>query len=226
MLGIAHRPDKEEKPIADEGDVLSTRTAADVLDWSLVDTAEHGLDALAEVLTQWRQDSHHRLLTYVREAAAGPAGAARAGFTSAEEVAQACAATTASARLWLRAHEAGRSGSALRDLQGNPVLAVPMTAQATTQSGRLAEAFDAWLASELRRAGFSPDEVWPRLTQPRVISAEMAQVERAIAALIDSSTRSRPSGATPGSPAGQGSGPPSGVRGVCPPPARATSSVA
>jgi len=65
------------------------------------------------------------------------------------------------------------------------LLTVPMTAQATTQSGRLAKAFDAWLAHELRRAGFSHDEVWPRLTQPRVISTEMAQVERAIAALID-----------------------------------------
>jgi hypothetical protein len=65
------------------------------------------------------------------------------------------------------------------------LLTVPMTAQATTQSGRLAKAFDAWLAHELRRAGFSSDEVWPRLTQPRVISTEMAQVERAIAALVE-----------------------------------------
>ena len=65
------------------------------------------------------------------------------------------------------------------------LLTVPMTAQATTQSGRLAKAFDAWLAHELRRAGFSPDEVWPRLTQPRVLTSELAQVERAIAALVD-----------------------------------------
>lgn len=120
---IVHVRNRVQATLADEGDVLSGRAAADVLDWSLVDTAERGLDALAEVLTQWRQDSHHRLLTYIREAAAGPAGAALAGFTSAEEVAQACAATTASAQLWLRAHEAGRSGSPLRDLQGNPVLA-------------------------------------------------------------------------------------------------------
>ncbi|GAC1594679.1 MAG: hypothetical protein NVS3B21_16920 [Acidimicrobiales bacterium] len=63
------------------------------------------------------------------------------------------------------------------------LLTVPMTAQATTQSGRLAKAFDAWLAYELRRAGFGADEVWPRLTQPRVISTEMARMERAIAAL-------------------------------------------
>lgn len=80
------------------------------------------------------------------------------------------------------------------------LLTVPMTAQATTQSGRLAKAFDAWLAYELRRAGFGADEVWPRLTQPRVISTEMARMERVIAALgtqfekMDAKTDAKPTG--------------------------------
>jgi hypothetical protein len=43
-----------------------------------------------------------------------------------------------------------------------------------SESGRLAKAIDAWLAHELRRAGFGDAEVWPRLTQPRVLSRELA----------------------------------------------------
>lgn len=47
-----------------------------------------------------------------------------------------------------------------------------------TTSGILAKALDAWLAYELRRAGFDHESVWPRATPPRV-------VPRAITALID-----------------------------------------
>jgi hypothetical protein len=42
-----------------------------------------------------------------------------------------------------------------------------------TRSGRLANAIDAWVATELRRAGFPADEVWPRLTKPRVLPREV-----------------------------------------------------
>ncbi|MFD5732521.1 hypothetical protein ACFWIY_06825 [Streptomyces sioyaensis] len=45
---------------------------------------------------------------------------------------------------------------------------------ATSQSGRLAKAVDAWIANELRRAGFSPDDVWPRLEAPRVLPHEVS----------------------------------------------------
>lgn len=44
-----------------------------------------------------------------------------------------------------------------------------------TQTGRHAKAVDAWVAYELRCAGFEPDEVWPRLTAPRVVPREVSQ---------------------------------------------------
>jgi hypothetical protein len=48
------------------------------------------------------------------------------------------------------------------------------------QSGRMAKAIDAWIAHEFRRAGFAADAVWPRTRQPRVMPAELAELERAI----------------------------------------------
>jgi hypothetical protein len=48
------------------------------------------------------------------------------------------------------------------------------------QSGRMAKAVDAWIAHELRRAGFAGDAVWPRTRQPRIMPAELAQLEQAI----------------------------------------------
>lgn len=47
-----------------------------------------------------------------------------------------------------------------------------------TQAGMLSKALDAWVAYELRRAGFDGESVWPRATWPRV-------VPRAISALIE-----------------------------------------
>jgi hypothetical protein len=49
------------------------------------------------------------------------------------------------------------------------MLGVPVGEGAGSQSGRLAKATDAWVAHELRRAGFGEDEVWPRLTAPRIL---------------------------------------------------------
>ena len=41
-------------------------------------------------------------------------------------------------------------------------------------SGALANGVDSWLAHELRRAGFGPDEVWPRATRPRIMPRDVA----------------------------------------------------
>jgi hypothetical protein len=49
------------------------------------------------------------------------------------------------------------------------LISVPVVAGATSETGRFPKAFDMWAAHELRRAGFDPDEVWPRATRPRVL---------------------------------------------------------
>ncbi|PZS39041.1 MAG: hypothetical protein DLM62_10470, partial [Pseudonocardiales bacterium] len=53
------------------------------------------------------------------------------------------------------------------------MLGVPIGEGAGSQSGRLAKATDAWVSHELRRAGFGTDEVWPRLTAPRILPREV-----------------------------------------------------
>jgi hypothetical protein len=53
------------------------------------------------------------------------------------------------------------------------LLAIPLQSGSGSESGRFANAIDAWVANELRRAGFPPDEVWPRLTKPRVLPREV-----------------------------------------------------
>jgi hypothetical protein len=54
------------------------------------------------------------------------------------------------------------------------LLAIPVRAGSGSESGRLARGVDAWVAHELRRAGFGPDEVWPRATRPRVLPHDVA----------------------------------------------------
>ncbi|MCC6419447.1 MAG: hypothetical protein IT429_14525 [Gemmataceae bacterium] len=54
------------------------------------------------------------------------------------------------------------------------LLAIPLAAKQVSESGRFARAIDAWTAHELRRAGFSPEEVWPRATRPRVLPRDVA----------------------------------------------------
>jgi hypothetical protein len=49
------------------------------------------------------------------------------------------------------------------------------------QTGRVAKALDAWIAHELRRGGFRPDEVWPRARRPRVLPGDLAEAERRVA---------------------------------------------
>ena len=53
------------------------------------------------------------------------------------------------------------------------LVGIPISERQGSESGRLAKAIDAWVASELRRCGFPSDEVWPRLTKPRVLPREL-----------------------------------------------------
>lgn len=52
------------------------------------------------------------------------------------------------------------------------------------QSGRTAKAFDAWVAHELRRAGFSSEAVWPRTRRPRILPPDLKPLEDVIDALV------------------------------------------
>jgi hypothetical protein len=56
------------------------------------------------------------------------------------------------------------------DLLRSLLAAAVGTSQA---SGTVAAAVDVWAAEELRRAGFDPDEVWPRRTSPRVLPRDV-----------------------------------------------------
>lgn len=53
------------------------------------------------------------------------------------------------------------------------LLGVPVLLQAKSQSGVPALALDVWVAYEFRRAGFDPDRVWPRESEPRVLPSEI-----------------------------------------------------
>jgi hypothetical protein len=66
------------------------------------------------------------------------------------------------------------------------LLAVPIEqGQAQSQqSGRVAKSLDAYVAHELRRAGFDPSAVFPRTRMPRVLSPEAAPLEQAIENLM------------------------------------------
>ncbi|HUR75681.1 MAG TPA: hypothetical protein VMZ00_15475 [Sporichthya sp.] len=66
------------------------------------------------------------------------------------------------------------------------LLTVPVREGSAPATGRFALAVDAWLAAELRRAGFGADEVWPRPGQPRILPREVAELlERLPARLAD-----------------------------------------
>ncbi len=66
------------------------------------------------------------------------------------------------------------------------LLAVPIQQghAESQQSGRVAKSLDAYVAHELRRSGFDPASVFPRLRMPRALPPEMAPVESAIEELI------------------------------------------
>src|SRR4051794_16818626 len=75
------------------------------------------------------------------------------------------------------------AGSYIADLDMLRAL-LKLTLGTKQQSGRTAKAFDAWIAHELRRAGFAADAVWPRMRRPRVLPAELAELEAAIDELV------------------------------------------
>jgi hypothetical protein len=60
------------------------------------------------------------------------------------------------------------------------LLGVPLYLKAETQSGVPALALDVWLSYELRRAGFDPDEVWPRPVHPRILPAPVAALMKSL----------------------------------------------
>lgn len=66
------------------------------------------------------------------------------------------------------------------------LLAVPIEKghARSQQSGRVAKSLDAYIAYELRRAGFDAASVFPRAKQPRVLSPEFAEMEQAIERLL------------------------------------------
>lgn len=73
--------------------------------------------------------------------------------------------------------EPGAEGSAPQYAPDHALLeeltGIPVGEGRGSESGRLAKAIDAWVAHELRRCGFPPDEVWPRLHKPRVLPREV-----------------------------------------------------
>lgn len=60
------------------------------------------------------------------------------------------------------------------------LLGVPLFLDAPSTTGVPALALDVWLAYELRRAGFDPDAVWPRATDPRIMPSAIANLLEAL----------------------------------------------
>jgi hypothetical protein len=62
------------------------------------------------------------------------------------------------------------------------LLAIPIRAghAENQRSGRVAKSLDAWIAHELRRAGFPEGSVWPRRTEPRVRPDDLTPAEDAL----------------------------------------------
>ncbi|MHC9292842.1 hypothetical protein ACRCUN_10260 [Mycobacterium sp. LTG2003] len=56
------------------------------------------------------------------------------------------------------------------------LLGVPLHLNAPSTTGVPALALDVWLSYELRRAGFEPDAVWPRPTDPRIMPSAIANL--------------------------------------------------
>ncbi len=71
------------------------------------------------------------------------------------------------------------------------LIGIPIAAGSGSETGRLAKAIDAWVANELRRAGFDEDEVWPRSKKPRVLPRELALLLRGLPAKERAALESR-----------------------------------
>lgn len=70
---------------------------------------------------------------------------------------------------------------ALHDLLAVPIEQGHAQSQ---QSGRVAKSLDAYIAHELRRAGFPESAVFPRPYQPRVLAPEFREVEENLQAMV------------------------------------------
>jgi hypothetical protein len=71
------------------------------------------------------------------------------------------------------------------------LLGVPVREESAQSTGRFAGSVDAWLAHELRRAGFGADEVWPRAGQPRILPREVAELLNRLPAKLADELRER-----------------------------------
>lgn len=71
------------------------------------------------------------------------------------------------------------------------LVGIPIAAGSGAETGRLAKAIDLWVASELRRAGFDADEVWPRATEPRVLPRDLALYLRGLPKREQEAARAR-----------------------------------
>ncbi|MDO3399002.1 hypothetical protein QWI29_03095 [Mycolicibacterium neoaurum] len=60
------------------------------------------------------------------------------------------------------------------------LLGVPLYLGAPSTTGVPALALDVWMAYELRRAGFDPDAVWPRATDPRIMPGAISHLLQAL----------------------------------------------
>lgn len=74
------------------------------------------------------------------------------------------------------------------------LLSVPISTAEKQESGRVAKALDAWVAHELRRAGFPPDAVWPRTRRPRVLPEDAAPLEEGLALLAQAAAEAESGG--------------------------------
>jgi hypothetical protein len=71
------------------------------------------------------------------------------------------------------------------------LVSIPVSDGAAAATGSLAASIDAWLAQELRRAGFHADEVWPRATPPRVMSRDISVLLDELPKAISAEVRAR-----------------------------------
>src|SRR5262245_49968214 len=71
------------------------------------------------------------------------------------------------------------------------LLTIPVTKGYKVESGRFPKAIDVWVARELRRGGFDPDAVWPRLTRPRVLPRSLNRVVTRLPAQVQAAVRLR-----------------------------------
>lgn len=89
-------------------------------------------------------------------------------------------------------HSWGEAPSYLPDYRtAQSLLSIPVEAGKGWASGALANSVDSWLAHELRRAGFGPDEVWPRATRPRILPRDVAVLLEKLPRALSDEVRSK-----------------------------------